>query len=77
MQIQCLRQREEIAKTLREDGWHLEGNGPHDFSARHPRVFTESAARNRLGHIGLLTCSSLRIEFRPKTPTDHNASPLE
>jgi hypothetical protein len=46
-------------------GWRLETAGGPDFSAWHPEVRDQAAARDRLNDLGLLTSSAVRIEFGP------------
>jgi hypothetical protein len=61
--IQLLRHPNALRTALRGDGWRLDDERPDSVVARHPAVPDESAARNRLHHLGLLTSSSLRIDF--------------
>jgi len=64
--IQLLRKDDTVQKTLRRDGWHLQSDEKtDDMCAQHPQVHQESDARRRLHDIGLLTCRTCRIEFRP------------
>jgi hypothetical protein len=60
-----LRQAGLVQEVLRKDGWKLERGHDKFLMARHPDVANESAARDRLCRLGLLTSSSLAIEFRP------------
>jgi hypothetical protein len=61
--IQPLRHPDGLHQALCDDGWTLETERNGVFYAEHPQVADEVAARNRLYHLGLLTSSSLRIEF--------------
>jgi hypothetical protein len=71
VRFQFLRQSSEIGKTLRDDGWQVETEGNNYLSAHHPEAPNEFTARTRLLKLGLLTSSSLRIEFRkPFYPID-------
>jgi hypothetical protein len=58
-----LRQAGQVQEVLRNDGWKLERAHDKFLLARHPDVADESAARDRLCRLGLLTSSSLAIEF--------------
>jgi hypothetical protein len=62
VRIELLRWAEPILASLRKDGWAV-AFGQDCVSAHHPRVPNESAARHRLHGLGLLTSTSLRIEF--------------
>ena len=61
--IQPLRHSNGLHQALSADGWTLEPERNGVLYAEHPQVADEVAARNRLHHLGLLTSSSLRIEF--------------
>jgi hypothetical protein len=63
LRIQSLRRSETFLVALQEDGWAVVFGHDGAVSARHPQVPDESAARSRLQGLGLLTSSSLRIEF--------------
>ncbi len=62
---------EVLAKTislramLEESGWRVEQDGADSYTASHPDVEDQPAARNRLQKMGLLTSNQVRIEFRP------------
>ena len=56
----------DLRETLARDGWQLLAEGNDELDASHPEVRDETAARNRLHHLGLLTAGSVRIEFRRK-----------
>jgi hypothetical protein len=60
--IEPLRQRETIRRLLQQQGWrlHQEERG---YTAHHEAVRDEQTARRLLQHLGLLTSSSVRIEF--------------
>jgi hypothetical protein len=63
--IQILRDDQSVRAVLQKDGWHLQSEERSDaMSARHPEVKEEKAARQRLSHLGLLTCRTCRIEFQ-------------
>jgi hypothetical protein len=63
--IQMLRNDERVRAALQKDGWHLQSEGRSDaMRARHPEVQEETAARQRLNNIGLLTSRTCRIEFQ-------------
>jgi hypothetical protein len=61
--LRFLRKGEIAQEALRNDGWQLEREQDDSFTARHPLVRDESAARNRLHDLGLLTTGSVAIEF--------------
>jgi hypothetical protein len=63
VQFEMLRQPDQLLATLRKDGWELEKMENGAVYATHPRVPDEAAARGRLGDLGLLTSSKLRIDF--------------
>jgi len=65
MHLQLLRESEIIQRTLEEDGWNFEWEQDGSLMVRHDLVADETACRNRLQHLGLLTTSSLRIKFVP------------
>jgi hypothetical protein len=50
-------------EKLRADGWEIESEGGSVFVAWHPNVADEEEARERLGRMGLLTASDVRIAF--------------
>ena len=52
-----------IQEALRLDGWELEREQNDGFTAHHPLVKDETAARIRLQELGLLTSASIQIEF--------------
>jgi len=55
---------ESVRKILQKDGWHLQSEEQSNaLRARHPDVREESAARERLNDLGLLTLRTCRIEF--------------
>jgi hypothetical protein len=62
--IELLRQPAAIRELLREEGWrlHKTANG---YSAEHPDATDESAIRQSLQELGLLTSPAVRIEFPP------------
>jgi hypothetical protein len=62
--LRILRQGEELQETLKNDGWQLQPEKDNSFSARHPEVLNEDAARSRLHRLDLLTSSSVWIEFQ-------------
>ena len=62
--IELLRPSEETRRLLNDDGWKLDPAHPELPHALHCTVADESAARNRLMRLGLLTSSSVRVEFR-------------
>ena len=63
LQIRFLRREEVIQEALRLDGWELEREQNDGFTAHHPLVKDETAARIRLQELGLLTSASIQIEF--------------
>jgi hypothetical protein len=63
--IQILWNDVSIPKILQKDGWFLHfDEQSKSFSARHAKVREESAARERLNDLGLLTSRTCRIEFQ-------------
>jgi hypothetical protein len=63
--FQFLRNDESVRKALQKDGWHLQsGDQSNSLRARHPDITEESAARQRLTDLGLLTSRFCRIEFQ-------------
>lgn len=62
--IELLRPSEETRRLLNDDGWKLDPAHPEQVHALHCTVADESAGRNRLMRLGLLTSSSVRVEFR-------------
>jgi hypothetical protein len=71
--IQPLRDHEAVRRLLLRHGWRLGQVNATQFSAKHPSVDDEHAARDRLNDLGLLTSSAVRIEFdryarRPLSP---------
>ena len=64
VRFEFLRHFSEIGKALHDDGWCVETQGNNYFSAHHPEALNEFTARSRLLKLGLLTSSSLRIEFQ-------------
>ena len=68
MHIQLLRYSSDLERVLRDDGWLLEPEPNASVSASHPEVADEGAARSPLHRLGLLTSSSLRVEFSPPRP---------
>ena len=65
LHLQLLRESEIIQRTLEEDGWNFEWEQDGSLMVRHDLVADETACRNRLQHLGLLTASSVRIKFVP------------
>jgi hypothetical protein len=63
--LRFLRQSEMFQEVLEKDGWQLEPERGDSVTARHPLVVDETAARNRLQDLGLLTTASLAIHFIP------------
>ena len=63
MHLRFLRESEAIQRTLEKDGWAFEWKQDGSLLVRHDMVRDESACRNRLHHLGLLTTNSVRIEF--------------
>jgi hypothetical protein len=61
--LRFLRKSEVVQEVLQKDGWQLERERDDSVTARHPLVRDELAARNRLQDLGLLTTSSVAIEF--------------
>jgi hypothetical protein len=62
--VRALRGARHILEALQADGWQVRAGGEGALVAAHPQVADERAARLRLAHLGLLTASSLHIEFR-------------
>ncbi len=63
LHLELLRQAHLLRHVLQEDGWELKQQPNHSYSAHHPAIADEPAARNRLLRLGLLTSSLVRIEF--------------
>jgi hypothetical protein len=61
--LRFLRKSEVVQEVLQKDGWQLERERDDSVTARHPLVEDEPSARNRLQGLGLLTTSSVAIEF--------------
>jgi hypothetical protein len=61
--LRFLRKSGMIQEVLERDGWNLEWERDDSLIARHPLVKDETAGRNRLQDLGLLTAASVRIEF--------------
>jgi hypothetical protein len=61
--LRFLRDSELSRKALKNSEWQLEGDGDDGVWAVHPQVRDESAARSHLHEAGLLTASSVSIEF--------------
>jgi hypothetical protein len=57
------RKSEFVQEALQKDGWQLQREADDSVSARHPLVCNETAARNRLQDLGLLTTRAVSIEF--------------
>lgn len=66
IRIEMLRNPDYCRDALAKDGWKLVVKKELDFNASHPSVRDEEEARVRLCRLGLLTSSSLRIEFARK-----------
>ena len=62
--IELLRPTDETRRLLNDDGWKLDPAHPELAHSLHCTVADESAARSRLMRLGLLTSSSVRVEFR-------------
>jgi hypothetical protein len=62
-EMKMLRHPEIIHATLRRDGWLANKAQGDQLQASHREVVDETAARVRLLRLGLLTSSSVRIEF--------------
>jgi hypothetical protein len=60
--IEFVRSGGDLSRLLRRDGWLLDRHR-HAFSASHPEVPDETAARTRLYRLGILTSPAVRIEF--------------
>ena len=75
LHLRFLRQPEALREVLQKDGWRLETGKDESLFAHHPQVFDEPAARSRLYHLGVLTSSSLCIEFqrRPQGTRGRNS----
>jgi hypothetical protein len=67
IRVELLRQSQRVRDALRSDGWLLSGPGTNVI-ASHPRVPNEGAARTRLYELGLLTNSTVRIDFLRERP---------
>jgi hypothetical protein len=66
LHIEILRDRENVRKLLKKQGWRLDQAGSQPiYSARHPTVTDEASARWRLNESGLLISPALRIQFFP------------
>jgi hypothetical protein len=63
--FEMVRGADELRELLTAQGWRLDRGGPMHFTASHPSVRNQPAARARLLQIGLLTSNRLRIEFGP------------
>jgi hypothetical protein len=63
--IQPLRAHEVVRRILVEHGWRVDRASGPAYSARHPAVKDEKAARDRLSGVGLLTSPAVRIAFDP------------
>jgi hypothetical protein len=63
MHLRFLRESEAIQRTLEKDDWAFEWRHDGSLMVRHDLVRDEIAGRSRLHHLGLLTTSSVRIEF--------------
>jgi hypothetical protein len=63
LHLRLLRKAEELQEALENDGWNLQGETRELLCAKHPEVNDERTARVRLDRLGLLTSSSLAIEF--------------
>src|SRR6516164_4026188 len=61
--LRFLRRKERIRESLCVDGWQLERDKDDSVIAKHPLVKDETTARIRLQELGLLTSSSVHIEF--------------
>ena len=62
VRIELLRWAEPILVALRKDGWAVV-SGQDGVSAHHPQAPDKRAGRRRLHGLGLLTSTSLLIEF--------------
>jgi hypothetical protein len=60
--IEVLQRRVDVPQLLLKDGWTLDDSNDV-YTACHPDISSESAARNRLYHLGLLTSPAVRIRF--------------
>jgi hypothetical protein len=67
VQLRFLRERATIQEVLQIDGWDLAWETDDSLTARHPLVHDETAARNRLHYLGLLTTGSAHIEFHKQS----------
>jgi hypothetical protein len=65
LHLRFLRESKIIQKALQKDGWVFEWEQDGSLMIRHDLVPDESACRNRLHQLGLLTASSVRIKFVP------------
>jgi hypothetical protein len=72
--IHALRHHESVRRLLLTHGWRLDGAGK-SYSARHPAVRDQAAARSRLNDLGLLTSPAVRIEFDPHPVSPARAGP--
>ncbi len=63
LHLELLRKAHLLRHILRRDGWELKPQRNHSYSARHPAVADEPAARNRLWQLGLLTSRLVRVDF--------------
>jgi hypothetical protein len=67
IRVELLGQVERVRDALRRDGWLLSGPGT-DVIASHPGVLDEGTARTHLYELGLLTNSTVRIDFLRERP---------
>jgi hypothetical protein len=65
LHLRFLRQVGDLREALQNDGWQLEQELDASVVAWHPEARDQRAARTRLHQLGLLTSSSLRIDFLP------------
>ena len=63
LRICMSRDREGVRRSLRRNGWKCEDRSDGAVVARHPSVGDGVDARDRLHHLGLLTSTSLQIDF--------------
>jgi hypothetical protein len=61
--IRPLREDAEVGATLRDEGWVVTVGKDGVLSATHPDVPDEEAAHKRLQSLGLLTATSVHIDF--------------
>ncbi len=61
--IEVIRPTRHLRATLLSDGWKVESERQDDLWVSHLQVADEGGARGRLNRLGLLTSSSLRIDF--------------